>query len=56
MKTISPDRTYIDYSQDFGTGKKNHYKALSQWRVEDWCGRGSAPVLRAALPITKHSP
>jgi hypothetical protein len=25
MKTISPDRTYIDYWQDYGTGKKSHF-------------------------------
>ena len=25
MKTISADRTYIDYWQDFGTGKKSHF-------------------------------
>jgi hypothetical protein len=25
MKTTSPDRTYIDYWQDYGTGKKSHF-------------------------------
>jgi hypothetical protein len=25
MKTISPDRTYIDYWQDYGTGKRSHF-------------------------------
>jgi hypothetical protein len=25
MKTISPDRTYIDYWQDYRTGKKSHF-------------------------------
>jgi hypothetical protein len=25
MKTISPDRTYIDYWQDYGTGRKSHF-------------------------------
>jgi hypothetical protein len=25
MKTISPDRAYIDYWQDYGTGKKSHF-------------------------------
>ncbi len=25
MKTTSPDRTYIDYWQDYGTGKQSHF-------------------------------
>ena len=25
MKTISADRTYVDYWQDYGTGKKSHF-------------------------------
>ena len=25
MKTIATDRTYIDYWQDYGTGKKSHF-------------------------------
>lgn len=25
MKTISADRTYIDYWQDYGTGNKSHF-------------------------------
>src|SRR5580700_8229712 len=25
MKTISPDRTYIDYWQDYGVGIKSHF-------------------------------
>jgi hypothetical protein len=25
MKSISPDQTFIDYWQDYGTGRKSHY-------------------------------
>ncbi len=34
MKTISPDQTFIDYWQDYGTGRKSHY-GVRVW--EDRC-------------------
>src|SRR5258705_483152 len=34
MKTVSPDRTYIDYWQDYGTGRKSHF-GIRVW--EDRC-------------------
>ena len=34
MKTPSPDRSYIDYWQDYGTGRKSHY-GIRIW--EDRC-------------------
>jgi hypothetical protein len=36
MKTISADRTYIDYWQDYGTGKKSHFG------IRVWADRCSA--------------
>jgi hypothetical protein len=34
MKTISADKTYIDYWQDYGTGRKSHF-GIRVW--EDYC-------------------
>ena len=34
VKTISPDQTFIDYWQDYGTGRKSHY-GVRVW--EDHC-------------------
>jgi hypothetical protein len=34
MKTPSPDRSYIDYWQDYGTAKKSHF-GIRVW--EDRC-------------------
>ena len=31
MKTIGADRSYIDYWQDFGTGKKSHF-GIRVWK------------------------
>jgi hypothetical protein len=36
MKTTSPDRSYIDYWQDYGTGLKSHFG------IRVWEGRCSA--------------
>jgi hypothetical protein len=36
MKTTSTDRTYIDYWQDYGTGKKSHFG------IRVWADRCSA--------------
>ena len=34
MKTVSPDRSFIDYWQDYGTGRKSHF-GVRVW--EDRC-------------------
>jgi hypothetical protein len=34
MKNISPDRTYIDYWQDYGAARRSHY-SIRVW--EDRC-------------------
>ncbi len=36
MKTTSADRTFIDYWQDYGTGKKSHFG------IRVWAGHCSA--------------
>jgi hypothetical protein len=56
MKTIGPDKTYIDYWQDYGTGRKSHF-GIRVW--EDSCAPitnvgAESPVLfgdRHKLPL-----
>ena len=40
MKTTSPDRTYIDYWQDYGSGQKSHF-AIRVW--QDRCSAMTNP-------------